>query len=308
MTDKPVDLSPPSSASSDGDVYTSAGVRASVLEYLHACPICQGQEPLHYCRVPSLFSEREYIRYERCPDCGTVFRNPRLTASYREERYVDKPLRPKDVRSKERNQVHYRYMMRRLQKYFPEGVGRKLLDFGCGAGGFLREARAAGFQVQGLELNRALANYVREELGIETFQGLITDQAFADEKFNIVISSQVFEHLVDPRATLLEVRDHLVPPGLMLIEVPNLRHIRERLRRGAVMDDSHLFYFSARSLPRLLRACGFEVLEVQEGIRPYRLLKDYSLRLPGWLHTTGQQVLSALQLKSGLSVLARLRT
>lgn len=308
MTDKPVGSSGPTSESSDGGGYASAGVAASILEYLHACPICKAKVLKHYCRVPSLFEEGEFIRYERCAECGTVFRNPRLTAAYREDRYVEKPLRARDVQPNKQNQVHYRYMMRRLQKYFPEGVGRRLLDFGCGSGGFLLEARTSGFDPMGLELNRALAEYVNEELGIETYQGLITDPEFAREKFNIVISSQVFEHLVDPRATLVEIRDHLRSPGLILIEVPNLRHIKERLRRGAVMDDSHLFYFSASSLPKLLRACGFDVLETQEGLRPYRVLKDYDLRLPQWFHTSGQNVLSALQIKTGLSVLAQLRT
>ncbi len=33
----------------------------------------------------------------------------------------------------------------------------------------------AAFEVMGLELNRALSEYVQEELGIETYQGLITD-------------------------------------------------------------------------------------------------------------------------------------
>ena len=307
MTEQPIDSSIPTSEISERDVYTSAGVGASILEYLHACPICTAKELKHYCRVPSLFNEGEFIRYERCLSCGIVFRNPRLTASYREDRYVEGSLSPSDIRLPEGNQVHYRYMMRRLQKYFPSGTGRRLLDFGCGSGGFLLEARASGFDPMGLELNRALAEYVNEELGIETYQGLITDPEFAGEKFNIVISSQVFEHLVDPRATLVEIRDHLISPGLILIEVPNLRHIKERLRRGAVMDDSHLFYFSASSLPKLLCACGFDVLEIQEGLRPYRVLKDYDLRLPQWFHTSGQNVLSALQIKTGLSVLAQLR-
>ncbi len=286
---------------------TSAGVSASLLEYLHACPICRDLELAHYCRVPSLFNPGEFIHYERCHGCGTVLRNPRLPAEYRETRYQEGEISDDDIRLKPENQAHYRYMMRLLERLLPTGAGRRLLDFGCGAGGFLLAAQQCGFEVMGLELNRGLATHVEENLGIPTFQGLVTDPRFANERFEIIISSQVFEHLVDPRATLMELREHLEAPGLLLIEVPNQNHIKERLRRGAVMDDSHLFYFSGRSLARMLEAAGFRVVKIEEGLRTYRIFRDHDGRFSDRVHDIGQRLFSALRIKTGLSVIARLR-
>lgn len=284
----------------------SAGVQASLLEYLHACPICEHAELAHYCRVPSLFSPGEYIHYERCSGCGTVLRNPRLPAAYREMRYEEGDIGEEDTQLEPDNQMHYRYMVRLLGRLLPSGSGRRLLDFGCGAGGFLLEAQRGGFEVMGLELNRALADHVQDKLGVPTFQGLVTDPRFEGETFDVILSSQVFEHLVDPRATLLELRQHLAAAGVLLIEVPNQLHIKERLQRGAIMDDSHLFYFSARSLAGMLEAEGFHILKVEEGLRTYRLLRDHDRWLPDWLHDLGQRLTSALQIKTGLSVVARL--
>lgn len=283
-----------------------AGVRASFLEYLHGCPICSCKSLTHYCRVPSLFNEGEFIQYERCRDCGVAFRNPRLPSTYREERYEDGEIPKGSLAFKPKNQIHYYYMGQLLRRHLASRSGSQLLDFGCGSGGFLVELKTAGFDVMGLELNKALAHHVQSVLEIPTYQGLITDPDFPDRKFDVIVSSQVFEHLVDPRSTLVELRDHLAPSGLILIEVPNLHHIKERLRRGAVMDDSHLFYFNRHSLPRLLRDQGFSVLRIQEGARPYRFLSNHATRLPVWLHDLGQRVASALQIKTGLSVLARL--
>jgi len=93
----------------------------------------------------------------------------------------------------------------------------------------------------------------------------------------------------------------------LLVEVPNLRDTRERIRRGALMDDSHLFYFSSRSLRRLLEDGGFRVLEVHEGLRPYRLVPPTLFQLPDWAVRLGERAMGALQLKTGLSVLAQLR-
>ena len=46
--------------------------------------------------------------------------------------------------------------------------------------------------------------------------------------------------------------------------------MKRAVRRGATMDDSHLFYFTADSLSQMMESCGFKVLRVEEGLRPYR--------------------------------------
>ena len=296
----------PTPAVSFTERYESAGVTASLLEYLHACPICHTTALHHYCRVPSLFNPGEFIRYERCGGCGTVLRNPRLPTWYRTSRYEDAPVEPEALPLVPHEQAHYAYMLRVLRRR--SGAGRlRLLDFGCGAGGLVLAARQAGFEVTGLELSRALADHVRATYHVPVFQGLVDDPRFVDERFELITTSQVFEHLVDPVGTLRSLRNHLAPPGLLLVEVPNLRDTRERIRRGALMDDSHLFYFSSRSLRRLLEDGGFRVLEVHEGLRPYRLVPPTLLQLPAWAVRLGERAMAALQLKTGLSVLAQLR-
>ena len=70
------------------------------------------------------------------------------------------------------------------------------------------------------------------------------------------------------------------------------------------MDDSHLFYFTAASLSRMMESCGLKVLKVEEGLRPYRFGAVRSA--PDIVHSVGEKLFSALQVKTGLSVLARL--
>lgn len=282
----------------------SASAQVSLLEYLHACPVCLHEQLDPYCRVPSLFNKGEYVRYDRCKGCGVVFRNPRIPAAAREAIYEEKNLSEATGNSDSKSQTHYGYMIRLLSRLAPAGSGRRLLDFGCGAGQFLLEARKSGFDVMGLELNKGLARFVAEEYGIPVHQGVVNDPEFASQRFDVIISSQVFEHLVDPRGTLDNLLGHLEKPGLMLIEVPNLRHIRERLRRGATMDDSHLFYFSSRSLGAMMSNAGLRVIEIQEGLRPYRVLRRNPRAIPDSLHEIGMKILSACQIRTGLSIVA----
>ena len=288
-------------------VLYNAGVGASLLHYLHSCPICQNNDLVHYCRVPSLFREGEFIHYERCKACQTVLRNPRLPDDHRIRIYEERGLSAEWQRLDPITQAHYFYMMRILKTLVPPVSPRRLLDFGCGAGGFLLEAREAGFEVMGLELHKELADYVTTQYGIPVFQGLITNHALENERFNFIISSQVFEHLLNPRGTLEALKVHLEPSGIILIEVPNLSHIRERLKRGSTMDDSHLFYFNRYSLSRLLTSLGFQIITIQEGLRPYRFFRNRARKFPKLFLNTWERLFSLCQIKTGLSVIARLQ-
>ena len=283
---------------------TSAGVPASPLVYLQACPICKSPDARNYCRVPSLFNEGEFINYERCLDCGTVRRNPRLADDVRLDRYENEELRDEQRLIKPKNQVHYRYMLKLISSILPPEGKRRFFDFGCGSGGFLIEARAAGYDVHGLELSKGLADLVRSDHGIPVHQGLITDESFRDETFDVVVSAQVFEHLLDPVQALESVIAHMRRPGLLLIEVPNLLALKERLRRGATMDDSHLFYFTASSLSRMMRDQGLRPIAAQEGVRPWRFSAAH--RLPWRMLFLAERVLALIGVRSSLSVLARL--
>jgi SAM-dependent methyltransferase len=278
--------------------------RDTLLEYLHGCPVCGNHALRDYCEVASLFNAGETIRYERCARCGVVLRNPRLPAEHRLGSYEERVFDDAAKRLDPRQQVHYRHMLAWLRRWMPRDGSRRLLDFGCGAGGFLVAAREAGFEPRGIELCRDLAQHVERAHGIAVHGGDLDAPAFAAERFAVIVSSQVFEHLLDPRETLAQLRRHLDASGLLLIEVPNLSDIRERLRRGSTMDDSHLFYFDRRSLGRMLGDGGFRVLGVREGLRPYRLFAAADW-LPPRLNEWAEGALSALQIKTGLSVLAQ---
>lgn len=287
------------------DGLVSKGVPATLVEYLEACPICFSTDLEHYHRRPSLFDEGKHIVYEHCRGCGVVLRNPRMPPNLRLSIYEDKILPDAQKKLLPRNQLHYAYILRVIERLYPDDASRRLFDFGCGAGGFLLEAKKAGWDVMGLELNKDLARFVTEEYEIPVFQGLVDDPSFADERFDIVLSAQVFEHLLDPRQTLLDLKEHLRSPGFVLIEVPNQLAIKETLRRGRTLDDSHLFYFSASALSWMLRDCGFEVLHVQEGLRPYRILPALA-RLPTTIVEPMVKAMALLRVRTGLSVLARL--
>jgi SAM-dependent methyltransferase len=109
-----------------------------------------------------------------------------------------------------RHRVAYRFAEARL------GIGR-VLDLGCGTG-YGSAALAAGSpRVFGMDRVApsagGRARFVRGDL-----RGV----PFADASFDLVVSFQVIEHLVDPSEYLAEVVRVLRPSGTLLLTTPNL--------------------------------------------------------------------------------------
>jgi len=101
--------------------------------------------------------------------------------------------------------------------------GARVLDAGCGTGGFLlRLARhRPGLVRVGVELDRDAALRARRKAEAPVVNGSVLALPFADRSFDAVISSDVLCHEgVDQDRALEELRRCLAPGGLLLLNLP----------------------------------------------------------------------------------------
>ena len=97
----------------------------------------------------------------------------------------------------------------------------KILDLGCGAGKLVQAARASGYDFHGCGLGLRDAHTDADTNLVQ--QGILRNidldpyqLPFDDGTFDIVISDQVFEHVMDYPSTLREIRRVLKPGGAFL--------------------------------------------------------------------------------------------
>ncbi len=145
----------------------------------------------------------------------------------------------------------------------------RVLDLGC-AGGLLAERlRKEGHYVVGVDSVEVpgVRDRTDEFVVADLQQGI---PASAGDRFDIVIAGDVIEHLVDPLATLRQIRDVLRPGGELLLSVPNFGHWYPRLRvalglfgydRRGILDETHLRFFTRSSLRRVVGAAGYDISE-----------------------------------------------
>jgi SAM-dependent methyltransferase len=145
----------------------------------------------------------------------------------------------------------------------PRGEAR-LVDVGCGDGGFLRIARVLGYAARGIEFDPAAAALARQQ-GFEVDVGSLADADLPPASLEQITLSHVVEHLHDPVAALKRLRGWLKPGGRLWLQTPNIEGAGAR-RYGAdwrgLEPPRHLVLFAAASLRVALERSGYERLAV----------------------------------------------
>lgn len=155
------------------------------------------------------------------------------------------------------------------------GNGR-ILDIGCGAGGYLYRLQQWGWETYGVEPSQTGALQA-QKLGLAVRQGMLEEAGFAANFFDVVRMSNVLEHLPDPKHTLGEIQRILKPDGLVYLTVPNTSSLVFRLFREnwyALETPRHVISYSPKTLQVLAQATGFEVVRQDFTAGPFNLVRS----------------------------------
>ncbi|HWA29400.1 MAG TPA: class I SAM-dependent methyltransferase [Lacunisphaera sp.] len=111
-----------------------------------------------------------------------------------------------------------------LARLLPPGPAR-VLDAGCGTGGFIRAMRTMQpqWQVAGIDLAPAACAFARERTGAPVTEGSITALPFADASFDAVTTGDVLYHVEDVAAALREFARCVKPGGAVVVNEPAYR-------------------------------------------------------------------------------------
>jgi len=174
----------------------------------------------------------------------------------------------------------------------PPEPGARILEIGCGAGATGEAALAsgrAGFY-QGVELDPETAERARERLSAVLCANVeALDLSRLGGDYDVLILSEVLEHLVDPWGLLKGLARLLRPGGRVYASSPNIAHNRviRSLLAGrfdyepiGVMDRTHLRWFTPATYREMFEQAGFETLSVGP-LAPYSRKARFLNRLTG---------------------------
>lgn len=195
----------------------------------------------------------------RCRTCGLIYVNPRLGKRKIISDYEKADESTYILEAKARAKT-FRSSLRIIKKYKNKG---KLLDVGCAAGFYLKEAQAAGYKVLGIEPNRSLSSWGFKNLGVRILDVPFEKFRFAAESFDVISFWDTLEHFCDPLSALRKANVLLKREGIVVVNYPDINSPSARIfgKNWWFITSGHLFYFSETTLKRALSQTGFEVLE-----------------------------------------------
>jgi SAM-dependent methyltransferase len=228
------------------------------------CNLCGGDDA-------ELQAVQRGFRVVRCRRCGLVYVNPRPATEALPACYAAYHARGgKDEASWERLMAR---VFREAANVFDSsrngnGPGR-ILDVGCGFGGFTALMRRRGWDAEGIDPSPAAvesANLRNVPVRLARFEELKP----GGRPYDGIALFYVLEHLPDPMGALQRAFALLAPEGTLLLRVPHTAPIVRMLSPfglgGELFDPPfHLYDFSPPVLRRMLSAAGFASIRTFPG-------------------------------------------
>ena len=181
-----------------------------------------------------------------------------------------------------------RFVREAMRDSFPRAEARRLrvLDVGCGNGSQLAlplARGAAGIYLTGIDTDARSIEHTKqlaaESANVEFICGRVEDLS-CSQPFDVVILSEVLEHMERPEGLLAASARLMERNGIMIVTVPNgygefeidswmfrklrlqrvvdklARHKSEPLGSTDNHESGHVQFFTRSRLKRLFRACG----------------------------------------------------
>jgi 2-polyprenyl-3-methyl-5-hydroxy-6-metoxy-1,4-benzoquinol methylase len=204
----------------------------------------------------------------RCTACGLIRQNPQPQPTDLVQAYQEVA----DERYEEEASGRVETFSRALRDIQRHESGGRLLDVGCHIGIFLEVARKAGWETYGVEPSRWSAQRARAR-GLNVQDGTLAEADLPPDMFDVITMWDVIEHLADPLEELRRAYRLLRPNGLLAISTMNVDTWFPRLlgRRWPWYMQMHLYYFTPKTLRRMLDQAGFEMFEMVPHKRIVRL-------------------------------------
>lgn len=161
------------------------------------------------------------------------------------------------------------YILPKIIELLPKNhAGLKILDIGCGNGFTAFRLASLGFNVTGMDASEDGIRIAQEEYTWVRFEvaSVYHNISSMANNFDVVISSEVIEHLFLPRALVENANTALKPGGMLIITTPYHGYLKNfalsifnkwDLHHTVDWEGGHIKFFSEKTLADLLNVSGF---------------------------------------------------
>ena len=152
---------------------------------------------------------------------------------------------------------------------------KTVLDVGCGSGDLARILQAKGKVVSGADISQAALDVSKPYLH-RSFCFDIQQDAWPielmEQKFDLVVASEVIEHIFMPADFLEKTKSLVTSGGYLIITTPNFLFWKNRLKmlfgnfryeQKGLLDFGHIRFFTLKTAREIFSKAGFTIQQEQ---------------------------------------------
>ncbi len=230
-----------------------------------SCPVCGSTGYRTKIVLQDYSVSRETFRIAECTGCGLQRTLPvpaKLEPYYESEAYISHSKTKKGIINKlyhiaQRFNLGYKY------RFLPKPKHRlTIIDYGCGAGDFLKYVHDKDHPVHGVEPHEPS----RKKLISQGFSVQSPEEYFREvTPADCITMWHVLEHVADPNKLLQKHRELLTEQGTLIIAVPNRESadaVTYKKYWAAYDVPRHLWHFGEKDIKHLADLNGFTLAGV----------------------------------------------
>ena len=240
------------------------------LETLNSCTACNSSNISYSFNCQDHFISGETFSVARCHDCGFHFTNPRperneIAGYYESDDYVSRSKTSAGLINRLFHLSRLYTLSYKKRIVSKHSGGKRLLDYGCGTGEFVRTMEVSDWDCNGIEPNPQARDAANNKCKTE-----ITDESGLDKlhaaSLDAISLWHVLEHIYPLEERIGRFHDLLCSSGTLFVALPNMQSWDARYYGPywAAWDvPRHIHHFSPSSVKRFFKRFNFELIKTR---------------------------------------------
>ncbi len=226
------------------------------MSYLkNTCPLCRSKRII---KKHNQVRDSKKIKVLYCENCTLTFLSDFSLGSESNNRNSSMH-NYKNPNIKSWARATYMDDFRRYQFLKNKINNKKVLDFGCGNGGFIDIASKSTKKIHGYEIDKKTVSFLKKKkLYVHSYFSEI------EIKYDFITAFHVLEHLNDPINVLKELSKLLNSKGEIIFEIPNSNDALIELYACEKFKDftywsQHLILYNESTIKRLIKKANMKI-------------------------------------------------
>lgn len=250
------------------------------------CPVCDSKTAKEIRKFNFTLFDKHPMQdgylLVQCEKCGFIFGDTNVTQKVLDNYYENlSKYEDKSISTGGGYTIHDKNRLKSAAKYISSKFQNKeiaIVDIGCAIGGLLEQLRNEGFgNLTGIDPSISCVEITQSEKKCKCYHSSLFDLKEDYGKYDLIILSHVWEHILDLKSAITSIEKILKPEGFIYIECPNAMLYKDVIHAPfQEFNTEHINHFTEQSFINYFGINNYECIDVGNRIIQIASGEDYN--------------------------------